>query len=71
MLYGGDRSVDTPTETVLERSYITQDAHSWGKEYDPAVDGYSIADYSPLSNPASGKRHFFANTTPRGSSGSG
>jgi type IV pilus assembly protein PilY1 len=71
VLYGGDRKVDSTTETVLERSYITQDAHSWGKEYDPIVDDYNIADYSPLSDPSvAGRRHFFANTTPRGTAGS-
>src|SRR6187551_1828201 len=33
VMYGGDRSTDTATDTVLERSYIPQDAHSWGKDY--------------------------------------
>jgi type IV pilus assembly protein PilY1 len=31
VLYGGDRDTDNNTETILERSYIPQDAHSWGK----------------------------------------
>ncbi len=66
VLYGGDRFVDDVGETVLERSYIPQDAHSWGKEYDPAVDGYNITDYTPLGQPTTGTRHLFANTTPRG-----
>ncbi len=71
VLYGGKRWIDTATTrtaagvTLLERSSIPQDAHSWGKEYtSPAVDGYSIADYTPLVNPVSGRRHLFANTTP-------
>ena len=64
VLYGGYRSTDTNT-TVLERSHIPQDAHSWGKEYaSVAVDGYDIADYTPLALPAAGTRHLFANTTP-------
>jgi type IV pilus assembly protein PilY1 len=64
VLYGGKRSTDSTTETVLERSYIPQDAHSWGKEYtSTAVDGYDIALYSPLSQPITGRRHLFANTT--------
>lgn len=64
VLYGGYRSADSTTETILERSYIPQDAHSWGKEYtSTAVDGYDIAAYTPLSQPAAGTRHLFANTT--------
>ncbi len=64
VLYGGRRIVDTESETVLERSYIPQDAHSWGKEYQSiARDGYDIRDYTPLSLPAAGTRHLLANTT--------
>lgn len=69
VLYGGKRSTDTRTEstagvTVLERSHIPQDGHSWGKEYaSVAVDGYDIASYTPLSLPSSGTRHLFANTS--------
>jgi len=33
VLYGGYRSTDSSSATVLERAYIPQDAHSWGKEY--------------------------------------
>ena len=64
VLYGGYRSTDDSTMTVLERSYIPQDAHSWGKEYESeARDGYLISDYTPLSQPSTDKRHLFANTT--------
>ena len=43
VLYGGLRSTDTATETVLQRAFIPQDAHSWGKEYTSvAVDGYEL-----------------------------
>lgn len=64
VLYGGYRSTDTRTETILERTYLPQDAHSWGKEYTSvAVDGYNIADYTPLALPQNGRRHLFANTT--------
>lgn len=53
VLYGGYRSTDGDAVTVLERSYIPQDAHSWGKEYESeARDGYKITDYTPLSQPA-------------------
>lgn len=64
VLYGGFRSTDTSTETVLERSFIPQDAHSWGKEYlSVAHDGYDIQDYTPLDLPKGGSRHLFASTT--------
>ncbi len=68
VLYGGLRSTDTSTDTVLQRAFIPQDAHSWGKEYtSTAVDGYAIEDYTPLSQPtATDRRHLFANTTPSG-----
>lgn len=64
VFYGGYRAIDSATETVLERSHIPQDAHSWGKEYTSvAVDGYDISKYAPLSVPTDGTRHLFANTT--------
>ncbi|MEY6434100.1 PilC/PilY family type IV pilus protein [Thioalkalicoccus limnaeus] len=64
VLYGGRRIVDTNELTVLERAYIPQDAHSWGKEYKSIEhDGYDIRHYTPLGLPASGTRHLFANTT--------
>ncbi|CAN2040574.1 type IV pilus assembly protein PilY1 [Candidatus Magnetomoraceae bacterium gMMP-15] len=64
VLYGGYRSIDTTSETVLERSFIPQDAHSWGKEYKSiADDGYDISDYTPLNLPIGGTRHLFVNTT--------
>lgn len=64
VLYGGYREVDTTSETILRRAYIPQDAHSWAKEYtSEAVDGYKISDYTPLSQPSSGRRHFFGNLT--------
>ncbi|MBR9981796.1 MAG: hypothetical protein KFF50_12275, partial [Desulfatitalea sp.] len=67
VLYGGYRRVDTDTETVLERSFIPQDAHSWGKEYESiARDGYDIREYAPLALPAvtpAQTRHLFASTS--------
>ena len=65
VLYGGMRAEDTASRTVLQTAYIPRDAHSWGKAYDPARDlgVYSISDYAPLRQPASGTRHLFAVTT--------
>jgi type IV pilus assembly protein PilY1 len=36
ILYGGKRSTDTTTNTVLERNFLTMDAHSWAKFYNGA-----------------------------------
>ena len=64
VLYGGTRSTDSDSETVLERVFIPQDAHSWAKAYtSEAVDGYDISDYTPYSIPDSGKQHFFGSVT--------
>lgn len=61
VLYGGYRVTDTATDTVLQGSFIPQDAHTWGKEYaSQAHDGFSVSDYTPLSQPAAGSRHLFA-----------
>jgi type IV pilus assembly protein PilY1 len=65
VLYGGYRSTDTAALTVLERTVIPQDAHSWGKSYESiANDGYDIRLYAPLPLPAASSAHLFANTTP-------
>ena len=64
VLYGGKRSTDTATSTILERSYTPQDATIWGKDYASiGNDGYDIAEYTPLTAPDAGKRHMFANVT--------
>lgn len=63
VLYGGTRDVDTTTDTVLRRSYIPQDAHSWGKEYHRS-HGYNISEYTDLPNlTADNVRHFFGSLT--------
>jgi type IV pilus assembly protein PilY1 len=64
VFFGGYRSTDTVAETILQRVYIPMDSHTWGKEYRSiAHDGYDIADYTPLTVPAGGRRHLFANVT--------
>ena len=50
VLYGGYRSTDTSTDTVLEGAYIPQDAHSWGKEY----TGADSNKLTPYTDPSSG-----------------
>jgi type IV pilus assembly protein PilY1 len=64
VLYGGYRSTDTATSTILQRAFIPQDAHSWGKSYSSqAINGYNINDYSPYAAPISGRQHHFGTTT--------
>ena len=64
VLYGGYRSTDTSTQTILERAYIPTDAHTWGKEYTSRlIDGYNLSDYTPYSNPTGSNRALFANNT--------
>jgi type IV pilus assembly protein PilY1 len=70
VLYGGKRYYDgtdtSSSSVVLERTFIPQDAHTWGKEYDQLTSGISIASVAPLPEPSviSGTtRHLFASTT--------
>lgn len=70
VLYGGKRSTDgtetTSSSVVLERTFIPQDAHTWGKEYDQYTSGISIASVAPLPEPSvvsGATRHLFASTT--------
>jgi type IV pilus assembly protein PilY1 len=77
VLYGGLRSTDSNSETILERAYIPQDAHSFGKEYrnpnlgttavpvynPTSVNGYDITQYTPIPAPAAGKVVLFASVT--------
>lgn len=70
VLYGGWRSTDTTSLTVLQRAYFPQDAHTWGKEYtSEAVDGYKISDYAPFTAPDTDRRHLFTVTTKNNSNG--
>lgn len=75
VLYGGYRYVDTAqktgSKTILSRAFITNDAHTWGKEYIGAAtdalritaNGYLLADYALLVNPTAGNYTLFANNS--------
>jgi type IV pilus assembly protein PilY1 len=71
VLYGGLRSTDSTSSTVLERAFIPQDAHSWGKSYEGrataaltvAYNGYDLTKYAALALPSDNKSHLFASTT--------
>lgn len=45
ILYGGKRQVDTAALTVLERTYLPNDAHSWVRFY----DGNDLHQLSPFT----------------------
>lgn len=51
ILYGGYRSTDTTTETILERAFIPHDAHAFAKFY----DGDDIAKLTPFTVPKATK----------------
>ncbi len=50
ILYGGYRSTDTATETVLERSHLPNDAHSFAKYY----NGLDLGLLTPFNSVTTG-----------------
>lgn len=48
ILYGGSRSVDGSTETVLERTYLPNEAHSFAKHYND-TDINKLTPFSGIS----------------------
>lgn len=62
VFYGGKRSTDTASETVLERSFIPTEAHSFAKTY----TGADIAQLTPFSGQSAIS---FCNTTYASASG--
>jgi len=53
-LYGGRRSTDDAALTILERAHVPEDNHAWVKLY----GGSDLADFAPLTQPASGITSF-------------
>lgn len=45
VLYGGNRSTDTATQTILERAHIPNDLHAWAKVY----SGTDVNSYAPFT----------------------
>ncbi|MDR3037711.1 MAG: hypothetical protein LBV21_00190, partial [Candidatus Adiutrix sp.] len=69
VLYGGKRSTDTARETVLEASYVPNDAHVWGVEAAadnlwaekmPTAPYYNLGHFTAFTKPADGNLTFFA-----------
>lgn len=54
VLYGGNRSTQTDTVTVLERAHVPNDLHAWAKVY----RGSDINSYTPYSNTIGGAISF-------------
>ncbi|WP_432822788.1 pilus assembly protein [Trichloromonas sp.] len=50
ILYGGDRFADDSSLTVLQRTYLPNDAHSWVKYY-PGSDIDRLTPFSPATLP--------------------
>ncbi len=50
ILYGGTRSTDTAARTVLERTHLPTDAHSWAKYY----NGADLALLTPFADVITG-----------------
>jgi len=59
VLYGGYRSTDTATSTVLERAPIPNDLHAWVKVY----LGSDIGSFAPLTQSATKPGWSFCNAT--------
>lgn len=53
LLYGGMRSTDSSTGTVLERAYLPTDAHSWVKYYNGS-DISKLTPYNPATTSPTG-----------------
>lgn len=68
VMYGGYRSTDEPELTILERSYLPTDAHSYAKHYEGADIG-NLTEGLPATNSCSGdadkecKGYTFCNTS--------
>ncbi|WP_428382950.1 pilus assembly protein [Nevskia ramosa] len=58
-LYGGRRSTDSSTVTVLERSYVPADFHAWAKFY----DGADANLYTPFTQDAGAPGLSFCNVS--------
>ncbi|NOY62954.1 MAG: hypothetical protein GXP10_07375 [Gammaproteobacteria bacterium] len=59
VLFGGHRRIDTAGSTVLERTYLPNDAHSWAKYY----SGSDLENLTPFSGPDIADGITLCNTT--------
>ncbi len=70
ILYGGKRSTDTSSQTILERAYIPNDSHSFAKYYNESDLG-KLTPYGNFYNSGNGKANglTLCNTTVEAGSG--
>jgi type IV pilus assembly protein PilY1 len=61
VLYGGHRSTDSATSTVLERAYVPPDNHAWIKLY----SNNDLNEYTPYSKATYGSGITMCNVTPQ------
>ena len=59
VLYGGLRSTDSSTSTILERSYLPNDAHSWARHY----NGGDLNQLTPFNPPSTAPTSLSTNST--------
>jgi type IV pilus assembly protein PilY1 len=64
VLFGGFRSTDTGTQTILERTYLPNDNHSWAKFYSAA----DLAQFTPYDIGTYPSGITMCNVTPQGTS---
>jgi type IV pilus assembly protein PilY1 len=64
VLFGGARSTDTSSSTVLERATLPSDAHSWAKFY----DGSDLNQLTPFSNSTAASASFTTSKSLSGTS---
>jgi type IV pilus assembly protein PilY1 len=64
VLYGGYRSTDTSTSTILERTYLPSDDHAWTKFYSAS----DLNRYTPYDVGTYPSGITFCNVTPQGGS---
>ena len=50
ILYGGKRSTDTISQTILERAYLPRDVHAFVKVYNSGITGVGTFNYTPYNN---------------------
>lgn len=60
VLFGGKRSVDTASQTILERAYLPKDVHAFAKTYGGATQ--DISPYTPTTF-SSGSSYTFCNVS--------
>jgi type IV pilus assembly protein PilY1 len=68
ILYGGTRSTDTTTQTIVDASFLSNDAHGWAidvladnrwENETPMSIYYDVSKFTPYAKPNKNSAHFF------------